>query len=209
MNRPPFLVIDLDGTLVDSRLRLFTLFTRLVPQASISFEKYWKLKRQGLGNLMILEEDYQFSSNALKEFNASWHSQIESGNLLQLDTLIPGVDSALSRLSRDYKLLLATNRQLEHGVHSQLEEFGIGRHFEYVGITQQRQTKFEMLRGQFRFDSNDWMISDAGSDALYAKELGMKSCAVLSGFLDENTLRKYSPDRVENSISEFASKIAN
>jgi phosphoglycolate phosphatase len=198
------MVIDLDGTLIDSRVRLFTLFMRLAPQVELSFDDYWQLKRRGVANLKILEDFCQFSSNELSNFNESWRREIESASSLQHDTLLPGVDFALTELSKEYVLILATNRQFEHGVHLQLERFGIAQYFEYVGVTQQRRTKLELLAAQYRFDSKDWMISDAGEDVLYERQLGMKSCAVLSGFLDEKTLRKYQPDRVEQSIVDFA-----
>ena len=35
---------DLDGTLIDSKLRLYSLFQKLVPESILTYDEYWKYK---------------------------------------------------------------------------------------------------------------------------------------------------------------------
>ena len=36
---------DLDGTLIDSKLRMYNLFQELVPQSNLTFVEYWEYKK--------------------------------------------------------------------------------------------------------------------------------------------------------------------
>jgi len=49
---------DLDGTLPDSRERLYRLFCELVPESRLSFDKYWALKRRKQDHKTILASLY-------------------------------------------------------------------------------------------------------------------------------------------------------
>ena len=62
------LIFDLDGTLIDSRNRLYQLFQRLVPESTLSFEEYWKLKRNKISNKDILIHRFCFKDNKIEQF---------------------------------------------------------------------------------------------------------------------------------------------
>lgn len=66
------IVFDLDGTLLDSRRRLYVLFQRLVPGSLLSFDEYWSLKRNGTGHETILLERFGIESVELDGFLSRW-----------------------------------------------------------------------------------------------------------------------------------------
>ena len=39
---------DLDGTLINSKMRLYSLFQELVSASNLSFDEYWNLKKKKL-----------------------------------------------------------------------------------------------------------------------------------------------------------------
>jgi len=47
------------------------------------------------------------------------------------------------------------------------------------------------------------MIGDTGKDVATARELGMISIAVLSGFLNKQSLLKYKPDHLFDLVTEI------
>ena len=50
------LFFDLDGTLLNSRKRLYTLFQDLIPESKLSIDEYWDLKRDKIDHKTILME---------------------------------------------------------------------------------------------------------------------------------------------------------
>ena len=60
------IIFDFDGTLIDSKERLFKLFSFLVPQSNLDFKAYWELKKQGIGHAEILEKHFNYQSNAIQ-----------------------------------------------------------------------------------------------------------------------------------------------
>jgi hypothetical protein len=49
------------------------------------------------------------------------------------------------------------------------------------------------------FSKEDWMMGDTGYDINTGKRIGTNTCAVLSGFMSEQSLGNYSPDlKIEN-----------
>lgn len=197
------LIFDLDGTLIDARLRLYTLFQELVPECELGFEAYWDLKRANVSNEDILQRRLGFGSGRLREFRWQWMALIESPTLLALDTLIPGVSSALPTFARVATLYVCTNRQRPKAATDQLDQLGILDYFKAVMVTSQLQTKRELIAEIPGLDSRDWFLSDSGVDIRVGNSLGMKTCAVLSGFSNEVVLSTYRPDLIVASASRF------
>ena len=52
---------DLDGTLIDSRLRLYKLFQDLVSSSNLTFSDYWNLKRNKISHKKILTTKFAYS----------------------------------------------------------------------------------------------------------------------------------------------------
>lgn len=197
------LVFDLDGTVIDSRLRLYTLFQRLAPDSALSFDEYWALKRAKVSNQSILGERLDYPTDAIERFVADWMLQIETPALLGLDSPVPGIDEALVRLGRRSSLYLCTARQDSDAVGVQLEELGLLHHFTRVLVTGRTTDKRALLSGIDGLGQDDWMIGDTGRDIETGRALQLRTCAVLTGFLSEHSLRPYGPDLLLASAADF------
>ncbi len=197
------LFLDFDGTLIDSRERLYRLFQYFVPRSKFTFQEYWEIKRQGLSHSYILSQILTYSESEIVDFNNFWHSKIELPEWLALDEPFANVSNHLRELKRSNELHLVTARQNKLAVHEQLVRFGWTNCFSTVLVTEQTIDKKTLIERSVKVEADDWMISDAGKDIETGKALGMKTAAVLSGFLSRETLTKYNPDLIIESILDF------
>lgn len=198
------IVFDLDGTLICSKRRLYELFCFLVGHEHLTFSRYWDLKFSGQTNKEILRNSFGFSDPQVDAFVKKWMFLIEDDQYLALDTVIEGVPRLLSALSKKHDLYLCTARQSANKAHEQLDSLALKDHFKEILVTEQRSTKEELLKTcGVRFGFADWMIGDTGHDILTGKALGMKTCAVLSGFMSEASLVSYKPDSILPFVSYF------
>ncbi|WP_226455374.1 HAD family hydrolase [Pseudomonas sp. AF03-9] len=199
------IIFDLDGTLIDSRLRLYQLFQKLVPESRLDYIQYWDFKFAGLSNEAILSRQFGLGETQVIEFRERWMDLIESPEFLSIDTNFPGVHAALSRLKSEAKLYVCTARQLVDPVYVQLESLKLLEYFESVMVTEQRNTKDFLISQNVKdLSSADWVIGDTGKDIQVGAALGMSTCAVLTGFMKREALLKYCPSRVVESVIDFA-----
>ncbi len=198
------IIFDLDGTLIDSRMRLYRLFQQLVPASRLSFEDYWELKKNNLSHQHILADRFCFAPAAIGAFLTEWMDLIESPELLAFDQVFPEVGEALAGLSGHARLHLCTARQSRDASLRQLERLGLLRHFHQILVTGQVTEKVGLIREHIpALSSDDWIIGDTGKDILTGKALGIRTCAVLSGFMSGEALRRYAPDLVLDFATGF------
>jgi phosphoglycolate phosphatase len=194
---------DFDGTLIDSTQRLFNLFQHLVPASGFSYDHYWKLKRQQQDHQSILKEHFSHSKDEIASFQKQWMELIEHEIWLAYDQPFAGVKELLEELHLQYNLFLVTSRQHNHTVWAQLENFGWSNLFTEVFITNQTKEKAEMIKSRLSTGEQDWFVGDTGIDVLQGKLLGTKTAAVLSGFRNEESLTKYNPDIIIESVLDL------
>lgn len=198
------IIFDLDGTLIDSRYRLYKLFQDLVPESSLDFDDYWSLKRNKVSNEGILREVFSFKESKIKLFLHSWMELIEAPQYLALDKNIDGVISHIRLNLLEFNLYVCTDRQLRDPVISQLRNLGLLSFFRNILVTEKSKTKEDLILSEVKnLSSADWVIGDTGKDIQVGHALKMNTCAVLSGFLSYEKLLPYCPDKIINSVSEF------
>lgn len=197
------LIFDLDGTLIDARLRLYRLFQKLIPTSQLSYEDYWTLKQQKVSNETILAKECNFNVADIERFVADWMELIEAPEFLAFDKVFPDVREALERLGMQAKLHVCTARQSRQPVLNQLECFGLLPYFDSIMVTQQIRGKNELIVNMRDLAPQDWIIGDTGKDIQIGKLLGIRTCAVLSGFLSETSLVSYCPDLILPFASNF------
>lgn len=197
---------DLDGTLIDSRFRLFDLFNEITKQDLLEFDDYWELKRAMYGHEWILKRYFQYSDNQLNEFNEHWLSLIEQEDYLDKDRLFPFTKSVLeATIGSKY---IVTARQSKANVRKQLAKLGILEYFDDIFVTEQKNTKTDLLNNSgLAFSGDDIFIGDTGHDIQTGKNLGMISVGVLSGFRNKSMLIPYHPDFLLSSIEELHAKV--
>ncbi|GAB7261216.1 hypothetical protein DaDZ19_28830 [Dickeya ananatis] len=56
---------DFDGTLIDSKLRQYELFCKLVPESHFSYEEYWDIKRNRINQEKLLVDFFSYKPEQL------------------------------------------------------------------------------------------------------------------------------------------------
>jgi len=191
---------DLDGTLIDSKERLYRLFQHLVPESNFTFEEYWEYKKARINHKEILNNQFKYSNTNIESFEKDWMSSIESSEWLNYDKPIEGIFEYLTKLKLKNDLYVVTARQSENMLKAQFENFKWTGIFKKIFITFQKYDKYDLIRDDIKVDKNDWFVGDTGLDILTGKKLGIKTAAVLSGFLSKDKLMEYNPDIIAENV---------
>ncbi|WP_290656309.1 HAD hydrolase-like protein [Anaerovibrio sp.] len=170
------LLFDLDGTLVDPRRRLYSLFVELT-HSDLSYTEYWKLKEAGLRQSDMLYHigyDGDFSA-----FSKDWLKQVEREDLLRLDVLFTEVLDVIKRFhDQGRKLYVVTNRQSLSGTEKELDCLGIGCFIDDVITTYQRISKSEAVKQSEIKYGHGIFIGDSKEDMEAAANLGIQCVLV-------------------------------
>ncbi len=197
------LIFDLDGTLINSKPRLYNLFQLLVPESQLTFDEYWQLKKAKISHNEILKNRFNYSTEQLNLFNINWMNKIEDKDFLAFDTPFQGVNSMLNHLHQTHNLYLVTARQKEESVKDQITTFGWQSFFKKVLVTQQKEEKYDLILNNIEISPSDFIIGDTGKDVETGKNLGITTIAVLSGFLSNESLLKYEPNYIFEGVTEI------
>lgn len=195
---------DLDGTLLDCRKRLYTLFQDLVPESALTIDEYWDLKRNKIDHKTILTEQFNYSVDEFKQFEETWLEKIELFDYLQFDTPVCGVHDILDNLSKENDLYVVTSRQSRENAVVQLKNVAMYKYFTNILVTGHEYEKTYLVR-TVRYTDNDWYIGDTGHDIITGRELGLKTIAVTYGFLKREVLASYSPEYLLDRLEDIES----
>jgi phosphoglycolate phosphatase len=195
---------DLDGTLLDSRERLYRLFQNLVPASNLSFDEYWSFKKQKINHEQILKAQFGWLPEEIASFQKEWMSRIEEKDYLDLDIPFEGVHEFLSDVKENFTLYIVSHRQFYESAGYQLDKWSLTKYFEKLLITKQQSKKADLILNIVpSVNRNDIFVGDTGEDIKTAQSLGITSIAVLSGFLSKEVLTTYNPDYIFNNITDI------
>jgi phosphoglycolate phosphatase len=194
---------DLEGTLLDTRKRLYTLFIKLVPSSGFSLEEYWEMKRSKNNHKAILTGLFKYTEEVFNEFEKKWLEEIESSEYLQYDTPIDGVFEVLDYLFKKYVLYIVTARQRRDYLLSQLNSCKLDKYFTKVVATENKFEKKSLIKS-LGYTTNDFIIGDTGHDIQTGYSLGLKTIAVTYGFLKKEILKAYQPYLLIDSLKEIS-----
>jgi phosphoglycolate phosphatase len=198
------IIFDFDGTLIDSRQRLFKLFSFLIPHSTLSYEEYWIIKGNGVGHSEILKNKFSFNNDDILSFQKDWMKLIEDDKYLEMDVPFHFSTKSLRDLkNKGFDLVLLTARQYPVKVQQQLDNFNWSCLFSDILVTEQLYSKKDLLIKSNYHEQSIMMIGDTGYDIKTANDLNIFSVGVLTGFHSSETLRKYSPKKIVDSIEEI------
>lgn len=197
------LFFDLDGTLLDSKPRLYHLFQHLVPSSTFTFDEYWQLKKDKINHRTILIKYFNYNEESISLFEKEWMSKIEDPQWLKFDIPVKGVSDFLKQLKAENNIYLVTARQFEHILLDQIKQHGWDALFTQIFVTAQKNQKHELIERGVITSNNDWFIGDTGKDIETGKILGMRTAAVLTGFLNKARLSEYNPDIIVDSVLDL------
>ncbi|HZF62231.1 MAG TPA: HAD hydrolase-like protein [Desulfovibrio sp.] len=201
---------DFDGTLVDSKKRVYTLFRKIVlamrpgdENLIPDFNTYWYYKRNFMNQSMLLQFFMKFTSTEVQMFKNRWLDEIEEFELLKLDTPFEGIKDVLELLSGNSDLILVSARQFSDRLIAQLNWLDWRKYFSLVLVTNQLRSKDSIIRDTVDFSCDDFFFGDTGEDIDAAKSLGIRSIAVDTGFIALDRLQKHLPWRCANSVYHY------
>lgn len=195
---------DLDGTLIDSSIRMYRLFCLLITNCKMSYDEYWNIKRQGVSQKEMLIKYFNFNENQCNIFHDSWMSKIEEDNILLLDSLFIDTDKVLEKLYKANDLFVVTARQKKDKTRSQLKKLQIDKFFQDILITEQKIDKYLIIKNKLSsINSNDIIIGDTKEDIETGIKLGIRKFAVTTGMLNYERLKTYNPDKTYKNLTEF------
>jgi phosphoglycolate phosphatase len=197
------LFFDLDGTLLNSKPRLYHLFQYLVPSSTFTFDEYWQLKKDKINHRTILLRHFNYNEDEISRFEREWMTRIEDPQWLKFDAPIDGVTDFLKQLKPRHNIYLVTARQFEHELLHQIKQYGWEGLFNGIFVTAQKNQKHELIERGVVTSNKDWFVGDTGKDIETGKILGIRTAAVLTGFLSKARLSEYNPDIIIDSVLDL------
>lgn len=204
--RPPTLVFDLDGTVLDVSARHHHVYSTVC--ASLGGEPldraaYWHLKRQRTGWPEILAQS-GLADGQITAFESKFVELIELPDSLGFDVLFPEAIPVLTRLAATYRCTLVTLRSSTTALRAQLAVFALTPFFEAIesgaGGADPAFQKARMIRKTVPADDPAVVIGDSEADVTAANALGYLSIAVSSGIRDRDILALDNPGYLVDGI---------
>jgi phosphoglycolate phosphatase len=205
---------DLDGTLLDIRLRFHRLHSDCLAElhgTSLSIEQYWQLKQSKTSEGDILKVNHD--EDLLVAYEAMRKEQIEAVDYLQFDDFWDGMTFNLHNLGEKYGLAIVTLRNNPATLEWQVEHLGLRDFFPVILYPEpgdqspvRYETKLAMVRRRFGdCPLSGWFIGDTEVDILAGKALGLKTCAVTFGLRNAEVMSALQPDFLANTPEELYS----
>jgi phosphoglycolate phosphatase len=179
------------------------LFQHLVPSSTFTFDEYWQLKKNKINHRAILIKYFNYSEESISLFEKEWMSKIEDSQWLRFDIPFKGVTDFLKLLKTENNIYLVTARQFEQVLLNQIKQHGWEALFTGIFVTAQKNQKHELIEKGVITSNKDWFIGDTGKDIETGKILGMRTAAVLTGFLSKDRLIEYNPDIIVDSVLDL------
>lgn len=199
------LFFDFDGTIVDVSERYYQLHLHCLSNSSkaIARDLYWSLKRDNIKEDAIIATHYPQEDFARYEAERMKH--IEDPDFMKHDRLIPGAVDTLAALKDEHSLILVTLRKRPQELQDQIDALDLRQYFRNVLVAAPDlgpwQTKVQMIRPYMNM--GDWIIGDTEADVKAGQELGIISCATLTGIRSEAFLKALKPDHVISDITKL------
>ena len=206
------LLFDLDGTLIDSKRTIAMYFVRTLDQLKISHRITEKKVAENLENSFEdINREFELNMNE-KEFKifVDTYRKNYLKDPLPGTKIYPWVKRTLATLKkRNFKIALATGKQIEVAQKS-LKDMKLDIFFDHIqGWEPGLKAKPEpdiLQRAVKKISGNEQnavMIGDTYVDIQAGQAMGIPTIAVLYGFGQRKTLKKYSPDYFMNSFNEL------
>jgi phosphoglycolate phosphatase-like HAD superfamily hydrolase len=173
------IALDVDGTLLDCRVRQVAVARATAP-AAFDERAFWSAKRTGAATEAALIAA-GLAQQAAHQAAGAWRAVIEDDEWLALDGLLPSALTALDALAADRRpVALLTARRRREAVRRQLDRLGVLARVDALVVVdpvRPAAAKADHLR---RLGARAF-VGDTESDAAAAVRAGVPFVAVASG----------------------------
>lgn len=221
LKKPAMVLIDVDGTLVDSVPDLAYCVDEMMKQLGMpvrgeSRVREWvgngveRLTRRALINQLDGEPDEALFNKAMPIFEALYRD-----NTSKRSCLYPGVKPALDFLKtrKDVRLGCVTNKASQFTL-PLLHDLGVSDYFELVvcgdTLPQKKPDPRPLLHAAEMLGAKpeqSLMLGDSQSDVKAARAAGFNIVCMSYGYNHGEDIRNYNPDAVVDSMDEIKTLI--
>lgn len=220
--RPKMVLIDVDGTLVDSAPDLAWCVDEMMRQLDLPERgepsvRHWvgngvpRLVERALMNQLEGQPDKALFDRAYPIF-----LDLYAENTSRLSRLYPGVDEGLSYLQAEgYRLGCVTNKAAQFTL-PLLKDLGIHDLFEIVisgdTLAKKKPDPLPLLHAAEQLGvtaEQSLMLGDSQSDVKAARAAGFRIVCMSYGYNHGEDIRDYDPDAVIDSMSELKTLFEN
>ncbi len=216
MNKPEMILIDVDGTLVDSVPDLAYCVDEMMKQMDMPLRgedavRNWvgngveRLTRRALINALDGEPDEALFEKAYPIF-----LELYAENTSKRSVLYPGVREGLDYLkAAGYKLGCVTNKAAQFTI-PLLKDLGVHDEFEIIicgdTLEKKKPDPLPLLHAAEFFGvepAKAMMLGDSMSDVKAARAAGFQIICMSYGYNHGEDIRDYNPDAVIDSMAEL------
>lgn len=219
------ILFDLDGTIFDIVERdAFARYKALNELGhNVSLEKVRQSYRYGIGRMGIVKAlGMKFTEREEEEYINASFAHFTKREAVKLTKIHRGAYDVLATLSKRYALVIVTSRDTISSTEEELRIFNIKRFFKlivtrefaarYHGVKEipllpfqeQRKRLYECVIGLMKINPKDMLcVGDSVGELQPAKELGIKTLGVLTGFSSKEDMEKASIPTISNLSQLF------
>lgn len=210
MKKLDYIFIDLDGPILDGKLRNYNCYRDIIKDAGkpLDIVTYWMMKRNMVKQDVILEKSMYGGS--YEEFYTQWFNNIEAEFYLDFDILKPNVNEVLLEWKKYVKcIVLITLRKNRDNLIWQLNKLNIIDLFDEIISCESMgsDSKYNALM-HFQYQ-HAIFIGDTEEDMNTAKKLNILSIGIINGlrekqYLDSNI---YVPEIKDICLNDIISLV--
>ena len=206
------LFLDLDGTLLDDTARHYATYSEILAAPDmrgvpIPDKEHWGLRREGKPVEEILRKSRLFPTK-FKEFGQRFEERLETPEMLSLDKVRVGVETALGKLYTKTPIVLVTQRRDGPELENQLARLGLRKYFAEVLFGAMKpsrrpskddrwQHKASLLKARYKLLPTEALfIGDTENDVKAARSLKFDVWLVEGGHQNKELQIKADPDRI-------------
>jgi phosphoglycolate phosphatase len=199
--KPSLVVVDLDGTLLDTRERHYAVYSMIIQGHGgrpLPLVRLWRARRSGVAWRVILERTLgrAVSDEDSERFLRSFVDAIETPSALSKDRLQPGALKALERIRADNcRVVLVTARRNRAQLTRQLSALGLDKQLDEVVATGGGEKSAAVPRPGVAA----W-IGDTEEDLVAGRAVGARVYLVSNGMRSRHVLAVLEPDVLASGV---------
>ena len=182
-------VMDLDGTLIDSRKRHAIVMQEALAHTkrNLNSEEYLNYKAEGNSGLKYLTEVMGIDMSDAREIQQEWKARIEFSGYLLTDELYPDAVSFLNTVFEKGGVIFLTARKNRTGLDGEIKRLAILPYADYTIVADpddamsQKEKALQVIKEAYP-KAELTVIGDTENEYELAEKLGLESRILNCGF---------------------------